>query len=599
MEKTEPESPLDFSLRMLRQNRALLAIQKKRDLRFVWSKMAAGVCVLLALVGLLTNFRLAWFLPPAVVLLIVLAVAHERVLDEVRRLKSLASFYERALARLEDRWAGGGESGEDAIDPTHPYARDLDIFGAGSLFELLSTCRTRAGERELAHWLLEPASIEEIHSRQQAVEETKSRTTLRERLFLAGSAVHLGLHPEKLVQWAERAPGFGERAWSWAAAALAALWLAALISGLRGGAWDAFLAVCCVNLGLSYFFRRKNLSASVERIEEAAEDLKLLSQVLSILEGESFASPWLRGRQNALVREGVTASTAIARLDRITQALDAHHNLLIRVLDPFIFYSAQWAMRAEWWRRSYGAGVRTWLDTVGQMEALMALSNYAFEHPADVWPELAPSGASIEAEAFAHPLLPAGRAIVNDLKLDSNLQLMVLSGPNMAGKSTVMRGIGLLAVLAQCGAPVRARRFRISPLAVGASICVLDSLQGGVSRFYAEIQRLKLICDLARGPRPVLFLFDELLSGTNSHDRLEGTRMIARTLLAAGAIGMVSTHDLALTVIPDEMAGRAHNFHFEDHLEDGRLVFDYKLRPGVVKTSNALALMRSIGLADA
>jgi len=197
---------------------------------------------------------------------------------------------------------------------------------------------------------------------------------------------------------------------------------------------------------------------------------------------------------------------------------------------------------------------------------------------------------------MAHPLLPISKAVPNDLKLGDGLQLLILSGPNMAGKSTFIRSIGVNAVLAQCGAPVRAARLRLSPLTVAASICVLDSLSGGVSRFYAEIHRIKLIFDLAKGPVPVLFLLDELLSGTNSHDRLAGSEFIARSLVERSAIGMVSTHDLALTEIPDTLGDRAANCHFEDHFEDGQLIFDYRLKPGVVKTSNALELMRSIGL---
>ena len=200
---------------------------------------------------------------------------------------------------------------------------------------------------------------------------------------------------------------------------------------------------------------------------------------------------------------------------------------------------------------------------------------------------------------MTHPLLPSKKAVRNDVKLGDGLQLIVLSGPNMAGKSTFIRCVGVNAVLAQCGAPVTARTLRMSPLAVAASICVLDSLSGGTSRFYAEIRRLKVAEDLSAGPVPVLFLMDELLSGTNSHDRLEGTKLVVRSLMDRGAIGIVRTHDLALAEIPATMNGRAVNCHFEDRLEQGRLDFDYKLKPGVVKTSNALELMRSIGLGAA
>ena len=184
----------------------------------------------------------------------------------------------------------------------------------------------------------------------------------------------------------------------------------------------------------------------------------------------------------------------------------------------------------------------------------------------------------------------------NDVHLAADLAVLVISGSNMSGKSTLLRTVGVNAVLAQAGAPVRARRLRLSPLAVGTSMRIADSLQAGTSRFYAEIQRLRQIVDLAAGPRPLLFLLDEILHGTNSHDRRFGAEAIVRGLVQRGAIGLVTTHDLSLATIADALAPRAANVHFEDHLEDGRMTFDYQLRPGVVRKSNALELMRAVGL---
>jgi len=229
-------------------------------------------------------------------------------------------------------------------------------------------------------------------------------------------------------------------------------------------------------------------------------------------------------------------------------------------------------------------------------EALAALSAYAYEHPTAVFPEFVEEGPYFEAEAFAHPLLPEAQAVRNDLRLDRSLRLVLISGPNMAGKSTFVRAVGINAVLAQCGGTVQAHRLRMSRLALGASICVLDSLQGGVSRFYAEIQRLKLISDMTKKPVPVMFLLDELLSGTNSHDRLTGTQFLVRALVAHGAVGLITTHDLALAKIADDTALNAVNVHFQDEMVDGKMVFDYKLRPGIVQKSNAIPLMRAVGL---
>ena len=326
----------------------------------------------------------------------------------------------------------------------------------------------------------------------------------------------------------------------------------------------------------------------------------MLSGILALLEREKFTAPKLLELQAALARDGVAPSAAIRKLERVAEYVNSRHNPFARLVDVFTFWSAQLVFKAERWQEEFGPAIRGWLKAVGELEALTALAGYAYEHPDDVFPAfVAPAAKNatlFDADGMSHPLLPAAKAVRNDIRLGDGLQLIVLSGPNMAGKSTFIRSVGVNAVLAQCGAPVRAAALRMTPLTVAASICVLDSLLGGVSRFYAEIHRVKLISDLAAGAVPVLFLLDELLSGTNSHDRLAGSESIVRSLLERNAIGIVSTHDLALTKIPETLDGRAANFHFEDSFNGSELIFDYTMKPGIVKTSNALELMRSIGL---
>jgi DNA mismatch repair ATPase MutS len=240
--------------------------------------------------------------------------------------------------------------------------------------------------------------------------------------------------------------------------------------------------------------------------------------------------------------------------------------------------------------------VRTWLRIVGEFEALSSLSAYRYEHPADTWPEIVDGSAQFHATTMTHPLLAAARAVPNDVMLSNQTQLLVVSGSNMSGKSTLLRTIGVNAILAQAGAPVRSARLNLSPLAIGATLRIQDSLQEGRSRFYAEITRIREITDLANGPLPVLFLLDELFQGTNSHDRLIGAAGLLRSLLNRGAIGLITTHDLALTAIADDLSPRAANVHFEDRFEGGEIRFDYRLKPGPVTRSNAIALMRAVGL---
>jgi DNA mismatch repair ATPase MutS len=278
------------------------------------------------------------------------------------------------------------------------------------------------------------------------------------------------------------------------------------------------------------------------------------------------------------------------------ELLDSRDNVLMRVIGPPLLYGTQLAFAIEAWRAESGPDVRRWMDAVSEFEALSALAGYAYEHPRDPFPEVAGIEACFEAAGLGHPLLPEARCVRNDLKLGGELRLLIVSGSNMSGKSTLLRSAGIAGVMAMAGGTVRATSLRMGSLSVGASIRTNDSLQDGTSRFYAEITRLRKLVDLASGPRPLLFLIDELLNGTNSHDRQIGAEAVVRGLVERGAIGLVTTHDLALTQIATAMAPRGRNVHFEDHLEDGRITFDYIMRDGVVRKSNALELMRSVGL---
>jgi DNA mismatch repair ATPase MutS len=439
--------------------------------------------------------------------------------------------------------------------------------------------------------------VDEILARQSAVRDLTGRVSFREKLFLLGETVRAGLRPDALAAWGQAGAVFPERQTRLVTTVLGLLWIASLVVWAASGLGWMAGAVSLLNLAWAHRLYTR-LDRAADAAEGATADLELLSGLLAMLEREQFSASKLLEIQAALKRDGLTPSEAIRKLARIVEYLKQRQNVMMRPLDIFTFWSAHLVFAAERWQQEFGPAIRGWLAAVGEFEALTALSAYTYENPEDVFPELVGDGTSalFDAEEMGHPLLPSAKGVRNNLKLGDGLQLIILSGPNMAGKSTFIRCVGVNAVLAQCGAPVRAARLRLSPLAVAASICILDSLSGGISRFYAEIHRIKLVSDMAKGAVPVLFLLDELFSGTNSHDRLTGTEFVVRSLVERNAIGMVSTHDLALARIPESMGDRAANFCFEDRFEDGQLIFDYKMKPGIVKASNALQLMRSIGL---
>jgi hypothetical protein len=529
----------------------------------------------------------------------VLVIAHAR-LDRTRKVARRAvDYYSRALDRLSDKWMDSGENGERFRDAAHPYADDLDLFGAGSLFQLLNIARTTAGEATLARWLAAPAERDEILGRQAAVDELRTRLDLREDLALLGQDFRASGHPDALARWGA-SPAVTFPGWvRFAAPVMALTSLGLLIAVFAADFADPKLRIALILTaaieGLLVLPLRERIAKVVLAVGQPGHDLALLAQVLNRLEAESFSSPKLAGLRARLNVAGQPASQRISKLQRLIELLDSRDNLLMRLVGPLLLWTTQLAMAIEAWRAVSGSGIAGWVSAVGEMEALSSLACYAYEHPNDPFPFIATDGPVFDAQAMAHPLLPESRSIRNDLYLSHSMRLIVVSGSNMSGKSTLLRTTGVNTVLALAGAPVRAEVLTVSPLQLGASIRINDSLQAGASRFYAEITRLRDILALAdRGP--VLFLLDELLNGTNSHDRRIGAEGVVRGLVKRNAIGLVTTHDLALAAIADSLGHEAANEHFEDHLENGVMTFDYRIQPGVVEKSNALELMRAVGL---
>ncbi len=562
------------------------------------------VGLILAWVALWTGKISLWWVVLPAIGFFALIVAYDRVGRVLRKAERASSYYEAALDRLADRWAGRGESGSQFSDEEHLFALDLDLFGTGSVFERLCVARTSSGQRKLADWLRQPTdSVLEIQARQAALVELRDRLDLREDVALLGDDVRVGVAPESLIAWGQGTPIVRSTGLlRLVAAILAAVNVLAVIGWafFEAGRLPALFAFLIAG-GFAWTLRGR-VRRIVETIDRKADDLKLLAALLLRVEQEPFSSPRLLAIRKAMESHGETPSHRIARLARMAQLLEAKRNQLFAPFGLLTLWSTQFALAVESWRIKSGGAIETWLEAIGEFEALCSLAAYTYENPADPFPELeSPSESKcpiFEAEAIGHPLIALKDCVRNDLKLggEEGPRVLLISGSNMSGKSTLLRSVGVNSVLALAGAPVRAKSLRLSPLAIGATLRVQDSLQAGKSRFYAEITRLRRLVDLADGPLPVLFLLDEILHGTNSHDRRLGAEAVVQGLIDRGAIGLVTTHDLALADIAERLAPRARNVHFEDHLEDGVMTFDYIMRSGVVRKSNALALMRAVGL---
>ncbi|HVG27550.1 MAG TPA: hypothetical protein VM865_08095 [Acidobacteriaceae bacterium] len=549
-------------------------------------------------------FSAWWVLLPCAAFVLI-ARLHSAVLRQEDRAERAATHCRHGLARIEERWAELPARQPHVDLASSLFAEDLDLFGRGGLFNLLCSARTSLGEDALATSLLHPPDRTATLARQDAVRELRQRFDLREELASLPGPDVAPLDADSLASWSAvdtpALPGW----LAWLAPALLFLTLGAALRYAVTGSPILLVLAVMVDASLTYGLQKRTdtLLAGAER---AARSLRLTSALIRRLQADSFDAPLLRDLQQTFSPTADSSRSAAHALDHLAilaEMIDYRRNGIVRILDAPLLYTVQLGAAVQRWRRAHGAHLGPWLRALGELEALLSLATYSFEHPADPFPEILDGPAAFEAEALGHPLLPAAKCVRNDVALGPQPRLLLVSGSNMSGKSTLLRAVGINTVLAMAGAPVRAARLRLTPLHLGASIQVHDSLQGGQSRFYAEILRLRAICTLAEEHPPVLFLLDEVLAGTNSSDRLAGAQGIAHALLATGAVGLISTHDLTLTglggtSVPGSSSSdpTLRNVHFEDHIEDGAMLFDFKLRDGVVTRRNGLELMRLVGL---
>jgi MutS domain V len=456
----------------------------------------------------------------------------------------------------------------------------------------VNAAHTQIGRTTLAAWLLEHASQQEILARQESLKEMSPKVDFRERLGFLAAEEQTWIPTESLISWARQPRSLNSNA-----VRVAAFWLPWLnLALLIAGQWPWCLLILAVQYAVARFYQRRVQNVT-RTVGVAQHDLKCLAGMFEYLEAQKFNSERLRRVDAGNQSGGLCASEAIQRLATLYSWIASRGNPLIAVINGWFLLETQVAFAVEAWRARFGMMVEPWLRRLGEIEALSSLAGYAFEHPADPFPEILPASApaQIHAESLKHPLMVEAKCVGNDVSLGPNCRLMMVSGSNMSGKSTYLRTLGVNLALALAGAPVRARKFRMTHLRIGASIRTLDSIQEGTSRFYAEITRLGQIVKLT-GQGTLVFLLDEILGGTNSHDRRIGAGCVARTLVERGALGLMTTHDLALAQIAEEIQPPGANYHFEDQIVNGKMSFDYRLRPGVVEKSNALELMRLVGL---
>ena len=571
----------------------------QRDLMFV--RIRTGIFIAALLLGILCigeskHVSWLWMLVPTGIFGALLPF-HQRCLKKLSTAQAIVRFHESRLNRLDRKFGSDVVDGAEFADELHPWTQDLDVFGRGSLFQMLNECRTLPGRRLLAAWMTEICTGEAIRVRQARAQGLKNELKLREALACVPDSANWQTAEVMLRQWVQEPSqpiSIGILIWSTVIGLIAVPVIALAMLEMVQLRYVLLLIVLQTP---AVIMTRRQIRQTALQMDNVDSALRQFGQVIEVFEKHHVDEPAVRDLQNRFHSESETASRAIHRLSNLTQWQN-------NAMRNQFFAPIAWACGLfvivthllECWRRQHGRDVADWLETVACLEATVSVAGYSFDHPQDCLPEISDDVPELFAENLGHPLLKSDACVRNSLALTAATPLMLVSGSNMSGKSTFLRSIGSSVVLTLCGSVVRATRFRTYPFQLATAMRVSDSLQEGRSLFFSVVRRLKTVVDLTESPRIVLFLLDEILHGTNSHDRRRGAEAVIRSLVAHRALGIVTTHDLALTQIADTMASQAVNKHFEDTIVDGTMTFDYKLRDGVVERSNAIALMRMLGL---
>lgn len=544
-----------------------------------------------------------WGLVPVALAFVALGVLQDKAFSRRRQAAAAVRFYEEGLMRLEEKWRALPDDGADlaaAYDAETHYAGDLDLYGPASLFQLVSRVSTAEGRRTLGRYLGEMAGREEALSRQAAVTELAADLDVRERYVSAAAGEELGrIEDSDLLEWAEKGKSLPN------AKLLAVLGIAQPIALLATYAFYYFtangwpLAIAIITQAATLVLTRKAVESRAHVISGPERFLSRFARLIEAIESGDYTSPRMVELKARLSADGVAASQQIVALETIVNRLDARLNVFFALtFGPALLWDLNLVLRADRWREAAGPRLRGWFEAIGEAEALASFGALLYERPDYAMPELVDDDATFTAEGLAHPLLDRRAVVANDLELGGSGSVLLLSGSNMSGKSTLLRSVGINLVLARAGAPVAARSLRVSMLSLATSVRIVDSLAAGTSHFYAELKRLKFVVDRAAadGSR-CLYLLDEMLHGTNSRERFIGATSVIRWLSTSGALGIVTTHDLSLAKVAEDLPpGRATNAHFSDDVNAARIEFDYRLREGPVVSTNALRLMKAVGI---
>lgn len=592
--------PKQFYQNKSEELRTHLKQLQQRKSSFAWLRLGA-------IIAIIAGFYFLWslgiiYVIIASVLLLVIFVrlvnADLKNQSKIEHTNQLIRINENELKFLDGNYYDF-PSGSEHIPKVHPYANDLDIFGRASLFQYLNRTTSEPGSTKLAEYLKSPASTADISERQNSVKELSSKIACIQDLQAFGTKNKITFSTKsRLEKWMNEPNVFsGFKPWKWLRYLLPVIILTVVILYILDEVGDSVFYISLLIFAIIAYQINKVVAPIHEQLSNIADELSTLSSSILRIENEQFESPLLKRWQSVFLQENNKSSADILRIKKILDKLDLRYNLVLSLpLNLLLLWNLQQVLDLEKWKESEQNNINDWFDTLANFEALNSFGVLYFNEPEWIFPEIHAEYFSIEGKEIGHPLIPEEKRVNNYIDIPSNAELMLVTGSNMAGKSTYLRSIGVNVVLAMAGAPVCARSFSVSHVQLMSSMRITDNLEESTSTFYAELKKLKTIIEKVNAGEKVFILLDEILRGTNSLDRHTGSKALIKQLIKKKAAAIIATHDLELANLKEEFFQNILNYHFDVQVSNDELYFDYRLKPGICSSLNASILMKKIGI---
>jgi DNA mismatch repair ATPase MutS len=592
--------PRKFYDDRLRELQALLKKLQKRRSSFSWLRLGAIIAIILAFY-LLWSLGAVYVIIASILLLFIFVrliyadLNNQAKIEHTNHLIAINEDEVKCLAGDYYEFPDGAEH----IPKDHSYTNDLDIFGRASLFQYISRATSEMGSSQLADYLKHPAEINVIIERQIALKELSSKPMWLQDLQAMGRKRQITFSTKKrLNEWMKEPVSFSNfKHWKWLRYVLPLIILSVVTFYIADWVSDGLFYFTLLVFALLAYQINKIVAPIHEKLSRVAGELDILSASIAHIEEEHFESPLLKELQSGFIEKNKKASNDIYNIKKILDKLDLRYNLVLSApLNLLLLWNLQQILDLEKWKASQKISLDMWFDTLANFESLASLATLHFNHPEWIFPTIQENYFSIEGTEIGHPLIPENKRVNNYIDISNNNKLMLVTGSNMAGKSTYLRSIGINVVLAMAGSPVCAATFSVSHVNVISSMRITDNLEESTSTFYAELKKLKTIIEKVNNGERVFILLDEILRGTNSLDRHTGSKALIKQLIKKKAAAIIATHDLELAILKEVFFDNILNYHFDVQVSNDELYFDYRLKPGVCNSLNASILMKKIGI---